>query len=429
MLMCSSNSPEYSGEGMAVRLIRGAIAGGLIIVLVAYGVLSFVVKPIQETALIPVKESRGLAVPVSEIKELEPQTWNFAFTRPLFAGMNATGLDKPDVFQRAVNVTPLWSDANNNQACNRSEAVDEYERGAIFQTIFVTCPFRASQADLNGTFADVFEAELPDMLIEVNYEELQIPANVLSGMWKGSVRVYVGFTNKTQYLTERATAIPLPANSHYLAEVLYDFRKVLKHPVLSAFGMFEDTDTFLSARIEHILPDPLASAQIDPPVYNMSSTKSTFRVYTSFDVSEIRVIEDSRAQSVLGGFSAVGGLWTFIGGVFTMFFGTSLMRIFFGSKSLSIFGIAQQLEKDNIARGFLQEYPHIRQELNLPPSQRGIMTLLQDHMIDVSLFQDVIDSSETTKEKLMTSYDVEELGSTAVTPGTEVPGEILTYRQ
>lgn len=57
------------------------------------------------------------------------------------------------------------------------------------------------------------------------------------------------------------------------------------------------------------------------------------------------------------------------------------------------------------------------------------MTLLQDHMIDVSLFQDVIDSSETTKEKLMTSYDVEELGSTAVTPGTEVPGEILTYRQ
>lgn len=82
---------------------------------------------------------------------------------------------------------------------------------------------------------------------------------------------------------------------------------------------------------------------------------------------------------------------------------------------MSIFGLAQQLEKDKIAKAYLHEYPKIQQELNLPRSQRGIMSLLQDHMVDVELFREAIDDSQMTQD-LKTTYNVEELGSTATIP-------------
>jgi len=43
-----------------------------------------------------------------------------------------------------------------------------------------------------------------------------------------------------------------------------------------------------------------------------------------------RVIQDYRESSVLIGFSKVGGLWAFLGGVFATIFGSSILRIVLG---------------------------------------------------------------------------------------------------
>ena len=48
------------------------------------------------------------------------------------------------------------------------------------------------------------------------------------------------------------------------------------------------------------------------------------------DPSEWITISDQSDESVLSGLSRVGGLWAFLSGVFTVFFGTSLLRIICG---------------------------------------------------------------------------------------------------
>ena len=46
-----------------------------------------------------------------------------------------------------------------------------------------------------------------------------------------------------------------------------------------------------------------------------------------------RVVQDYRENSVLGGFSKVGGLWAFLGGAFATIFGSSILRTLLGMLS------------------------------------------------------------------------------------------------
>ncbi|PPQ65421.1 hypothetical protein CVT24_011502 [Panaeolus cyanescens] len=412
---------QFIGEGLIVRLLRGSIAGIFIAALIGYGVLSLIVKPVQETALTPVKESRGQGLPFDEIKDLEPQSWNFVFTRPIPSGENTTGILSVETFHQAVNVTALWEgeELSDGPSCLHSSEEQPLMGGDDnafnFQIIHVQCIPKS-----NGSFLSDF---LPDVLVEVDYGALSMTPNVLKGLRGNVIGIYVGFTTDLDFLTGRSSMITLPPSAHYLAGVRLSLRRLLKRPALSGFGMFEGTNSFSAAEVQSIVPDPLVA--LDPPAFNTSANFATFRLFVSHDTGEVRIVQDSREESVLGGFSALGGLWTFLGGIFAMFFGTSLMKIFFDSKPLSIFGIAQQMEKDAIARAYLRAYPNIRQELNLPPSQRGVMTMLQDHMIDVALFQEAIDETQASskeQEWATSGYDVEKLGmatSAVTTPGVE----------
>ena len=77
-------------------------------------------------------------------------------------------------------------------------------------------------------------------------------------------------------------------------------------------------------------PDPLAS---ESPLIQQGRNVSTFRVIMQYDLSESRMLQDYRSRSVLQGFSQVGGLWTFLTGVFTAIFGSTIIWIIFGSIS------------------------------------------------------------------------------------------------
>ena len=60
---------------------------------------------------------------------------------------------------------------------------------------------------------------------------------------------------------------------------------------------------------------------------------ASIRILSPNDFSNWRIIQDYRERSVLKGFAVVGGLWTFLCGVFAMIFGPSLMQILFGMSS------------------------------------------------------------------------------------------------
>ena len=76
-----------------------------------------------------------------------------------------------------------------------------------------------------------------------------------------------------------------------------------------------------------VYPDPQASVS---PLIPHSLDISTFRVSLQNDLSELVTVKDFTSQSALHGFSEVGGLWTFLGGIFAAIFGSSLVRILFG---------------------------------------------------------------------------------------------------
>ena len=81
------------------------------------------------------------------------------------------------------------------------------------------------------------------------------------------------------------------------------------------------------ARVINVFTDPKTG--VSPLIPRFLNT-STFRVFLQDDPSEWITISDARDESVLAGFSHVGGLWAFLCGVFTVYFGTSLLRIICG---------------------------------------------------------------------------------------------------
>lgn len=76
-----------------------------------------------------------------------------------------------------------------------------------------------------------------------------------------------------------------------------------------------------------MFPDPevpaASSITRGPDVANI-------RILSPNDFSDWRLIQDYRERSVLKGFAVVGGLWTFLCGVFATIYGPSLMQILFG---------------------------------------------------------------------------------------------------
>ena len=55
------------------------------------------------------------------------------------------------------------------------------------------------------------------------------------------------------------------------------------------------------------------------------------RIFLQNDFTDWRITQDSQEKSILKGFSVVGGLWAFFGGVFAWLFGKSIMQILTGA--------------------------------------------------------------------------------------------------
>ena len=115
---------------------------------------------------------------------------------------------------------------------------------------------------------------------------------------------------------------PLPACSMWL---LQNFFSILYWPW---FYFVQSYKTFALSQTLGVYPDPLVSVS---PLIQHSPNISTFRVSLQDHQSEFITVQDYTNRSVLHGFAEVGGLWTFLGGVFAAIFGSSLVQILYGT--------------------------------------------------------------------------------------------------
>ena len=73
--------------------------------------------------------------------------------------------------------------------------------------------------------------------------------------------------------------------------------------------------------------DPIASSF---PLITRAPDIATIRLISQADISEWRIVQDYRDKSVFTGFASVGGLWSFLEGIFAVIFGLSILQIVFG---------------------------------------------------------------------------------------------------
>ncbi|KAF9522466.1 hypothetical protein CPB83DRAFT_911328 [Crepidotus variabilis] len=115
--------------------------------------------------------------------------------------------------------------------------------------------------------------------------------------------------------------------------------------------------------------------------------------------------EDYVDQSMLSGLAAVGGLWAFFAGIFAAIFGTSMMRILFGLKPLSVFGLIHWFQKLQLKEACTMNYPRMEHDLKAPHPDRGLISLIYDQLLDVDFLHPMdghiaqaspIDDSEET---------------------------------
>ena len=168
----------------------------------------------------------------------------------------------------------------------------------------------------------------------------------------------IGLTNDTRTVVERTVGTTILPGINLVGVITWDLRQLLKSPRLSTFASLFDVsimlesgikflfiidhgslhsqsyETIVVSRMLSIYPDPLAS---ESPLIQQGRDISTFRVIMQDVFSESRMLQDYRSRSVLQGFSQVGGLWTFLTGIFAAIFGSTILRIVFGSISGALF--------------------------------------------------------------------------------------------
>jgi len=141
------------------------------------------------------------------------------------------------------------------------------------------------------------------------------------------------------------------------------------------------------------------------------SNISTIRI-SMVTVDDVLIMRDQRQNSIISGVSALGGLWTFMGGFFVIVFGISLTRSLFGehktlarlteltngcplpalgSKPVSIFGLVHQVDPDGVKKGFMEGYDGLATDLTTPEQGLAMLSFLRDHVIEMDSLPTVAD--------------------------------------
>jgi hypothetical protein len=125
---------------------------------------------------------------------------------------------------------------------------------------------------------------------------------------------------------------------------------------------------------------------------------ATLRIFDLYELMQWMVHADDHDKTVLDGFSSLGGLSSFVNTLFSAIFGTTLLLVMLGEcdlgfvnreclkstppsgrKSISLFGIAQRLNREQIIQAVRRKYPKLGQE----KSEGGLLAWIHDHLIDL----------------------------------------------
>ncbi|KJA25454.1 hypothetical protein HYPSUDRAFT_213835 [Hypholoma sublateritium FD-334 SS-4] len=386
-----------------VRAIRGLLAIIVLSAVLFYTLSNVIFAPVKETALSPVKSFRISGYTPSDLLEdINIPAWDVTYALPYessITGADLTSLISQDQFFSAVNVTAVWPSnilllVNNSElvlpVCHQ-KALPDAHTGVPYY--FYHCPPIPTETSYI----------LPDLQINVDFGPLM---DVLSNIAQASARtqlpLLIGLANDLYDDIIRTVPVTFLPGVNMAASVIVDVRQVYTNGALAALGIFEITRTFWLPRLVAFYPDTAATFT--------GSNLSSLNIFWQRNYGELAFVQDYRENSVVAGFSSVGGLWTAFSGIFAIIFGASMLHTLYGSKPLSIFGIAHQFQAETMKKEAKRLYPNIMEE-NRSLEQRGLLSLLRDHLIDLSFLDDKNDNSSGSLEGRIKKSDEERVDS------------------
>lgn len=155
---------------------------------------------------------------------------------------------------------------------------------------------------------------------------------------------------------------------------------------------YSDPKPFM--KVGALFPDPAPPQVGDANAMKDIASLRLFPLFKGTPEPNYQVVQESREDSVLGGFALLGGLWTFLNGTFSVIFGSTLLLILFGMlciyplislelsclrneglKPLSIYGLAHHLKRNttSLAEG----------QILSVEEQARIVALLREHLLDI----------------------------------------------
>ncbi|KJA20356.1 hypothetical protein HYPSUDRAFT_1092600 [Hypholoma sublateritium FD-334 SS-4] len=373
---------NFVGETGPIRAVRGILAIVVLSAVLFYTLLNVIFAPVKETALSPVKSFRITGfTPDDLLENINSPAWTVTYALHLQTSLiNGTKLDSlipRDIFFSAVNVTAVWpadifaiNDSLSGSplpVCHQHHRLD-VNRDPIY---FYHCPPVILTSALF----------LPDLVISVDFGPL---ISGLSGLVQTSSRIQlplvIGLSNEIKDDLTHTVPVTIIPGVNMAASYIVAVRQVFINGALAAFGIFDAAvRTFWLPLIIAFYPDPTATF--------IGGNLSSLNVFVQDNYGELNFIQDYREHSVIDGLASVGGLWTAFGGIFAILFGASMLHTFYGSKPLSIFGIAHKFQAETMKKQCLEKYPQILKE-NRSPEHRGLLSLLRDHLINLDFVDD-----------------------------------------
>ncbi|KAJ7580545.1 hypothetical protein C8J56DRAFT_1058191 [Mycena floridula] len=130
-----------------------------------------------------------------------------------------------------------------------------------------------------------------------------------------------------------------------------------------------------------------------------------------------RIIQDYTDASVLRGFATFGVFWTFVNGIFSLFFGANILYFLFRRRPLSALGIVHMFQRDSMVQKWHENFLALYIEGGLPgSSSAGIVAFIRERLVDLD--EDTVLGDEKDVEVQNPSSDtVYRPVATGETPG------------
>ncbi|KAF9531791.1 hypothetical protein CPB83DRAFT_833442 [Crepidotus variabilis] len=212
-----------------------------------------------------------------------------------------------------------------------------------------------------------------------------------------AVQVYIGIGNfDLQDMLSTSTGTTLIPGVNLIGVINLYRRRVFSSTKLSLWGIFDSYSQIMATEMA---------------IYGLT-------LFVQWLSETLKTVEDYRDKSIFAGFATVGGLSAFLAGIFGAIFGTSIIKIVFAIKPLSVYGLAHWLQKPALREACVAEYPRIQQDTKTSPEDRGLVSFMNDHLLDMDL------SDPSKESKSSSPDDIETLSNAIMTPAVplELPG-------